>query len=309
MKHFFKSIVIALGLFVLTSCSAKDNADIGSNEAGKLKVTTTTNVVGDIARQIGKDKIELKELMGAGVDPHLYQPTSQDVKTLNDADLILYSGLHLEGKMADVFKSLEQKGKKTVAVAENIDQKELLGWDEEGAGAHDPHIWWSPKDWKEAVIAAKDALIESDDKNREFYEENAKQYLKEIDGIIDYSTKRVSEIPEAQRVLVTAHDAFNYFARDNGFEVKAIQGISTDSEASAGNINELASFIAEHKIKAIFVESSVPKKNIEALQEAVKSKGFEVQIGGELYSDALGEDGSYVNAVKKNIDTIVDALK
>lgn len=311
MKKLLKwfSMLSCLLLFLCSYTPINPVSKKDATQSKKMKVVVTTNIIYDATLAIGKDKVDVEGLMGAGVDPHLYQPTSKDTKSLSDADLVLYSGLHLEGKMGDMLKKLNEQGKTTVAVAEAIPKDKLLKWDEEGEGEYDPHVWWSPDVWKSAVMKTRDSLIEKDPSNKDFYTKNADAYLKEIAQLVDYSKKRVNEIPKEQRILITAHDAFQYFSREFGFEVKAVQGISTDSEASAGDIDELAKFIADHKIKAIFVESSVPKKTIESLQEAVKSKGFEVKVGGELYSDALGEDHSYVNGVKHNIDTIVDALK
>ena len=194
-----------------------------------------------------------------------------------------------------------------------MDPSTLLAFEEEGPDAKDPHIWFDVQNWKLAAKVVKDTLVAKDPKHEKDYVANYEAYMKELDAADQYIKDRMKEIPEQSRVLVTAHDAFHYFARAYGFEVKGLQGVSTATEAGTKDMNDLVQFIVDHKIKAIFVESSVPHKTIEAVQEACKAKGWDVAIGGELYSDSLGspntEGGTYIGMVKANIDTIVGALK
>ena len=311
----YKSIKI-LGLILLTvlmvSCRKSDSANTGNteNRTGKLKVTTTTTMLKDLIQTIGGDRVEVINLMGEGVDPHLYNASAGDVEKLNKADIIIYGGLHLEGKMGDIFGKLENTGKKTLDVGGHLDKNLIVFHD---GNTPDPHVWFDTRLWiMEAEIIA-DKLSEIDAENKDYYMENLKKYRKEIEELTVYVQERINEIPESGRVLITAHDAFGYFARQFGLEVKSIQGISTDSEAGTKDISELADFIVERDIKAVFVESSVPRKTVESLQEAVKSRGKEVEIGGELYSDSLGDkehnSETYVKTVKKNVDIIVNALK
>ena len=214
--------------------------------------------------------------------------------------------------MGEIFESLTDRGSIVIRIEDGLSEDELLSW-ENDPSIHDPHIWFDVSLWKDAAKTVADKLSEADSAHKEDYLNNLEEYLVELDDLDTYIKDRVSEVPKEQRVLVTAHDAFNYFGRAYGFEVKGLQGISTDAEAGTADVSKLADFITERKIKAIFVESSVPPKTIEALQAAVKAKGFDVSIGGELYSDSLGGKDSgadtYLLTVKANIDTIADALK
>lgn len=250
--------------------------------------------------------------MGPGIDPHLYKASAGDVTKMQKADLVIYSGLHLEGKMADVFEELRGGDKLVVSAAGSIDKDKLLDFITV-PGTYDPHVWFDVEMWKEAAGNVVEGLMELDPDNEESYKENYESYIVELDELEDYIVERISEVPEEKRILITAHDAFQYFGRAYDFQVEGLQGISTDSEAGTSDVRKLADFIVEKEIKAIFVESSVPRKNIEALQEAVKAQGFDVEIGGELYSDSTGDGGTpaetYIGTFKENIDIIVDALK
>jgi len=242
------------------------------------------------------------------VDPHLYKATANDVKRLNNSDLILYGGLHLEGKMGDVLGSLS-KIKKTVAVSETIPKEYLIGLGD----SFDPHIWFDMKLWLYAVEEIYKSLVEIIDDHQEEITANYHTYVDKINNLDKYVAQRASVLPKEQRVLITAHDAFEYFGKAYDFEVKGLQGISTVSEAGTKNVQELAQYIYDHQIKAIFIETSVPEKTIHSLQQAVKAKGFNVVIGGELFSDAMGDEGTFEGTfegmITHNIDTIVDALK
>ena len=276
-----------------------------------MKVVATIGMIADAAEQVGGERVNVVGLMGPGTDPHLYKASEGDVQSLAEADLILYNGLHLEAKMGDVLARMSGQGRTTVAVSEIIPVDQRLQ-PEEFEGNYDPHVWFEVPLWMMTVEAIRDALIEVDPGSADLYQSNAEAYLAELTTLHTYVEEQAARIPAEQRVLITAHDAFNYFGRAYGFEVKGLQGISTESEAGTGDVQALAAFIAERQIPAIFVESSVPVRNIEAVQAAVVAKGFQVEIGGELFSDAMGdagtEAGTYTGMVRHNIDTIVKAL-
>ncbi|NLB19754.1 MAG: zinc ABC transporter solute-binding protein [Clostridium sp.] len=301
------SLAGLLSLSIFMGCSpAKEEVN------GKFKVVTTTTLAGDLVKQIGKDNVDIEFLMGPGVDPHLYKASAGDVAKMENADMVVYGGLHLEGKMGDVFENIEESEKLILAVTKDIDNSKLLDF-VTSPGSYDPHVWFDLELWKIAALSVKDGLIKLDEENTTNYEANYDAYIKELTEAEEYIRTRVEEVPQSQRIFITAHDAFQYFGRAYGFEVRGLQGISTDSEAGTQDVRKLADYIVDNQIKAIFVESSVPRKNIEALQEAVQARGFEVEIGGELYSDSTGNPGTevetFIGTVKENIDTIVDALK
>ena len=310
MKHaskffaFFLSLVLVLSL---TACGPSQAAD-----DGKLQIVTTTTMLYDLTASIAGDHASVTALMGPGVDPHLYQASAGDVTTMQKADIVVYNGLHLEGKMGDVFAGLTKQGRSIICAEDGIDPAILLS-DENNPEIYDPHVWFDVNIWISVAEHTAAELGKIDPENAADYQKNMESYRASLQELDSYLRGRVEELPENARVLVTAHDAFRYFGQAYGFDVKGLQGISTDAEAGTADVSSLAAFIAENKIKAIFVESSVPPKNIEALQAAVKAKGFEVAIGGELYSDSLGDEASghntYVSTCMANIDTIVDALK
>jgi manganese/zinc/iron transport system substrate-binding protein len=281
------------------------------NDTG-YKVVATTTLVADLVKSIGGEYVSVQGLMGPGVDPHLYKASAGDVKLMQNADMVVYNGLHLEGKMGEIFENIEDSEKVILAVTQGIDESSFIDF-VSSPGSFDPHIWFDVKLWKEAAKTVAEGLKELDEEHAKDFDINLEKYLGELDKLEEYINQRIAEIPEENRVLITAHDAFNYFGNAYGFEVKGLQGISTASEAGTSDVRELAKFIVERRIKAIFVESSVPRKSIEALQEAVKAQGFEVEIGGELYSDSTGDAGTddetYIGTFKANIDTIIDALK
>lgn len=248
--------------------------------------------------------------MGPGVDPHLYRATENDVMRLRDADIVFYNGLHLESKMGEILEKLSGE-KQTVPVAEGIQKSKLLS-PKEYEGLYDPHVWFDVQLWMEAAKAVEAALVALDPTHRSVYETQARTYLAELKRLDEDVRALANSIPKSKRVLVTAHDAFNYFATAYGFEVRGLQGLSTQAEAGIEDVRQLAAFISQRQIPAIFVESSVPKRNIEAVQKAVQAKGWETRIGGELFSDAMGdagtEEGTYIGMVRHNIHTIVAAL-
>lgn len=304
------SVILIVGLVVVPAVGCgKANID---EDNGKYNVVATTTIVGDLVKQIAGDYVNIQSLMGPGIDPHLYKASAGDVTKMQKADMVAYNGLHLEGKMGDIFEDLRGSDKLIVSATDGIDEDELLDFIT-NPGSFDPHVWFDVDIWQGAARNIARGLSELDKENKEAYEKNLEKYLDELDDLEDYIEDRISEIPKDKRILITAHDAFQYFGKAYDFDVRGLQGISTDSEAGTSDVRELADFIVEKQIKAIFVESSVPRKNIEALKEAVKAKGFEVEIGGELYSDSIGDAGSpaetYIGTFKANIDIIVDALK
>lgn len=306
LKFLFSLSLIAV--IALTGCKRAEPA----KETDTLNIVTTTTMLADLSKIIGGEHVTVNGLMGPGIDPHLYQASAGDVTLMQDADVVVYNGLHLEGKMGEIFDSLTDRGSTVICIEDGLDAEDLLSW-EGDTSIHDPHIWFDVSLWKDAAETVADKLSAADPAHSEDYTNNLNGYLTELDDLDTYIKDKVSEVPKEQRVLITAHDAFNYFGRAYGFEVKGLQGISTDAEAGTADVSSLADFITERKIKAIFVESSVPPKTIEALQAAVKAKGFNVSIGGQLYSDSLGGEDSgaetYILTVKSNIDTIVNALK
>lgn len=279
---------------------------------GKLRVTSTVGMIHDAVKNIGGEEVESIALMGPGIDPHLYRATAGDVKKFESADIIFYGGLELEGRMTDVFVKMASKGTPTHAVSESVPEKDLRE-PPEFQGKFDPHIWFDLTLWKYAVEKVRDELIAVRPAHEKLFRANADQYLTELQNLHELIKMQVEEVPKDQRVLITAHDAFGYFGRQYGFEVIGIQGTSTASEAGAGSIRAIADKIAQRKIKAVFVESSVPKATVEALEKAVRSRGWDVKIGGQLFSDAMGADGTpegtYFGMVRHNVSTIVKALK
>lgn len=313
MNHKIKGIlgaILSLSL-LLTGCSAPPSETDAAKD-DRLNVVATTTMLADLSAVIGKERVTVEGLMGPGIDPHLYQASAGDVSLMQKADVVVYNGLHLEGKMSEIFENLSGQGSAVICIEKGLDASKLLSW-EADSSVHDPHIWFDVSLWKEAAQTVASGLSEADPDGKSYYEANLDSYLNELEETDTYIRNRTAELPQEQRVLVTAHDAFQYFGKAYGFEVRGLQGISTDAEAGTADVSELADFIVERQIKAIFVESSVPPKTIEALQAAVKAKGFEVAIGGQLYSDSLGDTdsgaGTYILTVKANIDTIVDALK
>ncbi len=295
---------------LLAGCTA--GGKTARNGKDRLVVVSTTGMINDAVRNIGGDKVEAIGLMGPGIDPHLYRATADDVRKLDSASLIFYNGLELEGRMTEIFAKMKSRGTPTYPVTAGIPLTELRN-PPEFKGKHDPHVWFDVELWKYAAESVRDGLVQSDPPNRDHYEENARKYLETLDQLHSYVTKEAASLPPGSRVLVTAHDAFGYFGRKYGFEVFGIQGTSTASEAGAQRIIQLADLIAKRKVKAIFVETSVPEATIKALQKAVQGRGWDVQVGGKLFSDAMGDDGTkegtYDGMVRHNIDSIVKALR
>lgn len=303
LKSFHR--LVAAAVLVIAGCASGAESD-----DGRLRVVTTTGIVGDAVGRVGGERIRVTSLMGPGIDPHLYRASEGDVSLLANADIVFYNGLHLEAKMGEVLERMVGRVT-TVAVTENIDRGTLLS-PPEFAGNYDPHIWFDVRLWMQAVERIRDALVAEDSSGAEVYRANAEEYLKELAALDDEVRARAQAVPAERRVVITAHDAFNYFGRAYGFEVRGLQGISTAAEAGTADVQALAVFIEQRRIPAIFVESSVSPRTIEAVQAAVRARGFDVKIGGQLYSDALGDAGgpagTYPGMVRHNVETITRAL-
>jgi manganese/zinc/iron transport system substrate-binding protein len=278
----------------------------------KIKVAATITMVADFARNVGGDRVEVETLMGPGVDPHLYKAAASDVTKLQQADVIFYSGLLLEGKMQDIFGKLARSKRFVYAVTESIPPERLLE-PPQFAGHYDPHVWFDVPLWKICVDVVAKGLSEVDPPGKDGYEKRAAATRARLDELHAWALKKAGELPSERRILVTSHDAYNYFGRAYGFQVVGLQGISTVSEAGLADVAKLTDFIKQKKIKAVFVESSVPHDTIERI-----SKDAGVKIGGELFSDAMGTPGqiengydlgTYEGMIKHNLTTIVEALK
>ena len=302
-----RRIYILLCALIATACSAPEQEV--SN--GRIKIVATTGMVADLARNIGGDRVEVIGLMGPGVDPHYYKASQGDLARITDADIVLFNGLFLEGKMEDIFAKMA-RSKKVVAVAGGVDEKNLRR-PPEFLGHFDPHIWFDVSLWAQTVEVAVASLSELDPEGVEVYRHNGEQYRARLDALHQWVIEQVGQIPEQQRVLITAHDAFGYYGLAYGFEVVGLQGISTVAEYGVNDVTQLVDRIVERQVKAIFVESSVPVRSIEAVRQGCLNRGFEVVIGGTLYSDAMGGAGSgadsYVGMVESNVNTIVGALR
>ncbi|MCW5777652.1 MAG: zinc ABC transporter substrate-binding protein [Phycisphaeraceae bacterium] len=276
-----------------------------------LRVVATTGMVADLVRNVAGERAEVTGLMGPGVDPHLYKATRTDTAALMRADLVFYNGLMLEGKMTDALIRAATAGRKVYAVTELLDESDLLE-PEEFAGQYDPHVWMDPSSWSRAVVVVRDKLTEADPSGAEQYRANAERYAQTLRELDEYAQRVLSGVPEERRVLVTAHDAFNYFGRRYGFEVVGIQGLSTESEAGVRDIERIVGLIVSCRISAVFVESTVSDRNVRALIDGARSRGWTVVIGGRLFSDAMGTpgtyEGTYLGMIDHNVTTIARAL-
>jgi manganese/zinc/iron transport system substrate-binding protein len=301
MKKYWISIL----LFGLLACKETNN-DVGDT----LYIVSTTGMINDAVINIAANRANAIALMGPGVDPHLYKATQGDLNKLTKADIIFYNGLHLEGKMAEVLQKLSRT-KPVFAVAEALPPA-LLIQSQDFGGTYDPHIWFDVQRWSEAVKYIARVLAEKDPDFADYYHRNALNYLARLEALHQEVTENMQSIPKEKRVLITAHDAFSYFGEAYQIEVRGLQGISTVAEYGLRDITNLVDFIVARKIKAVFVETSVPEKAIKAVVEGCKKKGHPLEIGGYLYSDALGEagteEGTYIGMVKSNVKTIVESL-
>ncbi len=314
-RKFLGQLGCLAGTALLAGCGKGDSKEQGAAgsapKSGRLKIVTTCGMVTDIVKAvIGEEPADVTGLLGEGVDPHLYQPGRNDVQELQSADVVFYSGLMLEGGMQRVLEQAASK-RPVFAVTDAI-EKSYLRTPEEFEGHPDPHVWMDVSAWNRCVGFIGEKMAEIDAAHASAYRKNAETYQKQLTELDEYVKKVVATIPKSQRYLVTAHDAFGYFARAYELEVKSVQGISTQSEAAVADVNELVSFVVEHKIPALFVESSVPAKNIQAVKEGCQSKSWTVSIGGSLFSDAMGApgtyEGTYIGMLDHNATRIAQAL-
>ncbi len=303
--HLRLGLIMTLTILSLASCATPVSD-------GRIRVVATTGPISDIVQAIAGERVTLRTMLGPGIDPHTYIATESDLFALQEAALILYNGLHLEANLARVFEGIKRSGRiPVIAVAEAIPEGLLLAW-QDGDKAYDPHVWHDPQRWRYAVEAVRDALIAVDPAGSALYWQRSEQYLADLQALDTELRIMAERIPLEQRILVTAHDAFQYFGHAYGFRVEAVQGISTAAEASAADIRALTELVVTHRVPAIFVETSVSSRTIEAVQSAARAVGHEVRIGGELYSDSLGDPdgpaGTYFGMMLHNMQTIVTAL-
>lgn len=310
-----KITLSVLVLVIVAACSKVEGEASHlqrAEDGSKIQVVSTIGMITDVVQEVGGEEVEAIGLMGPGVDPHLYKASQGDMTRLDRADMIFYGGLHLEGKMTEIFEKLE-RSKPTVAVSRGIDTSLLRSGEDAGGTQYDPHIWFNVKHWISATETIRDALSSYDPAHADLYKDNAEKYIQQLKELDEEVRTAIAEIPQSSRVLVTAHDAFGYFGEAYGIKVMGLQGISTAAEYGSKDVSELRDYLVDNKIKAVFVESSIPTKSMEAVIAGAKEKGHEIEIGGELYSDSLGEPGSdadtYIKMVRHNVSTIVSALK
>ena len=312
---------LLLATLALAACGADSPAEtvpaaieptpVDLADGRPLRVVATIGQIADAVRHVGGDRVQTHGLMGPGVDPHLYRASESDITRLESADAVFWNGLHLEAGMSGVLERMGDLGVHSIRVTDYIDRDRLLA-PPEFEGAYDPHVWFDLDLWATVAENIRDALIAMDPEGADVYRANAAAYIAQIEELDAYVRARALEVEERVRVLVTAHDAFNYFANRYGLQVRGLQGISTESEASTADVQELARFISERGIPAVFIESSVPDQGVQAVIEAAAARGHTVTIGGEIFSDAMGEEGTeegtYLGMIRHNIDTIVEAL-
>ncbi len=313
-----KNVLLAAAIMALFSACGEKSASNSSPgqpataATGKLRVTATTTMVTDLVKQVGGDRVEAQGLMGAGVDPHLYKASAGDVTKLQGTEVIFYSGLMLEGKMEEVFEKMAKSGKRVFAVTDSIPKDKLQH--PPGFGGHpDPHVWFEVPMWAQCVDTVVKGLSDARPADKDYFTQRGDAAKKAMADLHQWALQRAEELPKEKRILVTSHDAFSYFGRAYGFQVVALQGISTVTEAGGADMAKLVDFIKQHRLKAIFIESSVPPTTIKRISEDAG-----VKIGGELFSDAMGTPGqmehgydlgTYEGMIKHNLDTIVNALK
>jgi manganese/zinc/iron transport system substrate-binding protein len=301
---------LALGLVACRDAGAGGTTPAGGT--GKIRVTATTTMVTDLVKQVGGDRVEVQGLMGAGVDPHLYKASASDVTKLQGAEVIFYSGILLEGKMQEIFEKMTKGGKRVFAVTDAIPKEKLLH-PAGGSGHADPHVWFDVVLWAQTIDTVVKGLSDARPADKEHFTQRGEAAKKAMADLHQWALERAGELPKEKRILITSHDAFSYFGRAYGFEVVALQGISTVVEAGGADMAKLVDFIKKNKVSAIFVESSVPPATIKRISEDAG-----VKIGGELFSDAMGTPGqmehgydlgTYEGMIKHNLDTVVKALK
>lgn len=308
VRHLVFAVALLAAMTGGLLLTVQDTAQAAASE--RLHVVATTAMIADAARNVGGERVRVEALLGPGVDPHSYRQTRTDVARLLQADVVFWNGLYLEAQMEELLLALAEK-KTVVAVGEAVPQDILLA-DEEYEGRHDPHIWMVPSIWRHAVEAVRDTLSEVDPEGEEIYAANTRRYLAELDALQAYAERVLASVPEPARILITAHDAFNYFGRAFDYDVLGIQGISTESEAGLREIRALVDVIVTRRVPAVFVETSVAERNVRALVEGAAAEGVTTRIGGSLFSDAMGEpgtyEGTYIGMIDHNVTTIAAAL-
>lgn len=315
MNNLFKRSLAVLAALALMIGGLFVSTPSAQAEAEKLDVVVTTTHMKDLLEVVGGEHVKVTGLMGPGVDPHGYEPTPSDIDAVNNADLVGYNGLHLEAMFTDIFEKMAESDDVNIfSLEEALEDGQVLDYVYEDKDLDlDPHIWFDIQIWQQATQLVADKLAEVDADNAKDYQANVDAYVKELDELDKQIAHLVAEVPEESRYLVTAHDAFSYFGKNYDFNVESIQGLNTQTEAGTGDIAKVADLVIDKKIKACFIESSVSDRNVKALIEAVEAKGGNLEIGGELYSDALGTDeekaGNYIDGYVTNISTIVNALK
>ncbi len=295
-----KIITLVLILFSLGGCAVPNETDV-------IQITVTTTMIHDLVEQIGKDRVEVYGMMQAGVDPHSHKARPSDVLAIDQADIIVYNGVNLEAKLSDVFDSLKDSKHFIIKLEDGINPNDILY--DVNLGTPDPHIWFDVTLWKQAAIWVEHGLSQYDPASQDYYQKNLDNYLLELEALEAYIFTEIELVAPEKRVLVTAHDAFNYFGHAYGFEVFGVQGLNSQSEAGIRDINLLADMIIKRGIRSVYSESSVPIKTVEALLASVNDRNYHMELGGELFSDSLKENTDYINTFKKNVDTIVSGLK
>ena len=299
-----------VGIICLPACTSPNGAARESTDA-TISIVVTTGMVADLVRYVAGDHAQVTGLIGEGIDPHLFQPTTSDIARIMQADVVFYSGLHLEGAMQTAFESAAASGKVVRAVTDGIPAENIRVSDEY-KGFPDPHVWNDARAWAGCLNTVVDVLSERYPEFSEEFQSNAERFRREIERVDDYARQIVGTIPESQRTLVTAHDAFAYFARAYGLQVQSVQGITTESDPGVQDINNLVDYLVEHRIPAIFVESTINQANIRAVIEGAQQRDWSVTIGGTLYSDAMGPtgayEGTYIGMIDHNATVITRAL-
>ncbi len=302
------TVLAAVSFLVLLAGGPLNAA--GVQAKAPLKIVATTSMIADAAKEVGGSRVEVRALMGPGVDPHAYRQTRSDILRLVKSDLVIWNGLYLEAQMEDFFADLSKR-RKVVAAGEAVAPEKLLSH-EDYSGRFDPHVWMDPELWVQAVMRVRDQMIALDPDSKDLYQKNAESYLQQIKDVGAYAKRVLASVPNDRRVLLTAHDAFRYFGRAYGFEVIGIQGISTESEAGLNRIKTLVDTLVERKISAVFIESSVADRNIRAVIEGAAARGHKVVVGGELFSDAMGlpgtYEGTYIGMIDHNATVITRGL-
>lgn len=307
-KSKYMLLLVLVVAMVISACTSDKGNNGKSQQGDKINVVTTIAQIAEPLSIIGGDKVEVTSLMGPGVDPHLYNATQGDIKKLESSDAVFYSGLHLEANMTKVFEEIG-KSKPVLGIADSIAADQLL---KDEGGAIDPHIWFDIDLWQQALENATSKLKQMSAENADYFEANKEKYFEELQKLKNESKEKLSQIPKDKRILVTAHDAFGYFGRLQDVEVVGLQGLSTEDEIGLTDIEDTIKIILDHKVPAVFIESSINPASINAVIEGAKKQGLDIKLGGELFSDAMGEEGTpegtYIGMYRHNVETIYKAL-